>query len=69
VITSDERKVTITALAKTQHLCISNERTTEFSVSVGRLPKQLGDLSHIAFSRHTKQKIHHEVESQLEALE
>jgi hypothetical protein len=33
--------VTITVLAKIQHFCIRNERTTELSVSVGRLPKQL----------------------------
>jgi hypothetical protein len=30
VITKVEQNVTIIALAKTQHLCISKERTTEF---------------------------------------
>jgi hypothetical protein len=35
------QNVTITALAKIQHFCIRNERTTELLVSVGRLPKQL----------------------------
>jgi hypothetical protein len=49
-----EQNVTITALAKIQHFCISNERTTGFSVSVRRLPKQLGDFLHIAFSRHAE---------------
>jgi hypothetical protein len=50
LITKVEQNVTITALAKTQHFCISNERTTVFSVSVDRLPKQLGHFPHIAFS-------------------
>jgi hypothetical protein len=36
--TKVEQNVTITALTKIQHFCIKNERTTEFSVSVGRLP-------------------------------
>jgi hypothetical protein len=40
-----------------------------FSVSVGRLPKQLGNFPHIAFSGTRNGKIHHEVESQLETLE
>jgi hypothetical protein len=44
-----EQNVTITALVKTQHFCISNRRTTAFSVSVGRLPKQLGNFQHISF--------------------
>jgi hypothetical protein len=69
LITKVVQNVTITALTKTQHFCISNERTTTFSVSVGRLPKQLGDLPHIAFSGHAKWKIRRKVESQLETLE
>jgi hypothetical protein len=36
-----EQNVTITALAKIQHVCIRKERTAELSVSVGRRPKQL----------------------------
>jgi hypothetical protein len=32
-----------------QHLCIRKEGTTEFSVSVGWLPKQLGNFPRIAF--------------------
>jgi hypothetical protein len=52
--TQVEQNVTITTLTKIQHFCIRNERTTEFSVSVGHLPKQLGDLPHIAFFGHAK---------------
>jgi hypothetical protein len=43
------QNVTITALTKIQHLCIRKEGTTEFSVSVGWLPKQLGNFPRIAF--------------------
>jgi hypothetical protein len=45
--------------------CIRDERTTEFSVSVGQLPKQLGNFAQIAFFGHVKGKIRREVESQL----
>jgi hypothetical protein len=60
-----EQNVTITVLAKIQHFCISDERTMAFSVSVGWLPKQLGNFQHIAFFGHAKWKIRPEVESQL----
>jgi hypothetical protein len=63
------QNVTITTLTKIQHFRIRNERTTEFSVSVGRMPKQLGNFPHIAFSGTRNGKIRREVESQLEALE
>jgi hypothetical protein len=69
LITKVEQNVTITVLTKTHHFYISNERTTAFSVSVGRLPKQLGNFPHIAFSSTQNGKIHREVESQLETLE
>jgi hypothetical protein len=48
------QNVTITTLAKIQHFCIRNEGTTEFSVSVGWLPKQLGNFPQFAFSGHAK---------------
>jgi hypothetical protein len=64
-----KQNVTITPLAKIQHFCISNERTTAFSVSVGRLPKQLGNFPHIPFSGTRNGQIRREVESQLEVLE
>jgi hypothetical protein len=54
--TKVEQNVTITTLTITQHFCMSNERTTAFSVSVGRLPKQLGNFPHIAFFGHVKWK-------------
>jgi hypothetical protein len=69
LITKVEQIVTITALTKTQHFCISNERTTAFSVSVDQLPKQLGNFPHIAFSGTQNGRILREVESQLETLE
>jgi polysaccharide pyruvyl transferase WcaK-like protein len=64
-----EQNVTIIALAKIQHFCISNERTTAFSVSVGRLPKQLSNSRTLPSSGTRNGKIRREVESQLEALE
>jgi hypothetical protein len=48
--------VTITALAKIQHFCIKVERTTEFLVSVGRLPGQLGNFPQFALFGHAKWK-------------
>jgi hypothetical protein len=39
----------MTALTKIQHFCIKVDRTTEFSVSVGLLPGQLGSFPQIAF--------------------
>jgi hypothetical protein len=44
----------ITALTKIQHFCIREERTTEFLVSVGQLPGQLGNFPQIVFFGHAK---------------
>jgi hypothetical protein len=63
------RNVTIAALAEIQHFCIRDERTTEFSVSVGRLPGQLGDSPQIAFLGHAKLKFAARVKDNFEAYE
>jgi hypothetical protein len=50
------QNVTITALTKNSAFCIGDERTTEFSVSAGWLPEQLGNFPQIAFFGHAKWK-------------
>jgi hypothetical protein len=63
------QNVTITALAKIQHFCIREERTMEFSVSVGRLPGQLGNFPQIAFFRRAKWKFAARWKANFEAYE
>jgi hypothetical protein len=63
------QNVTITALAKIQHFCIREERTTVFSVSVSRLPGQLDNFLKNCLLRACEMEIHCEVESQFEAFE
>jgi hypothetical protein len=63
------QNVIITALAKIQHFCIRNERTTEFLVSVGRLPKQLSNFLQIAFFGHAKCKFAARLKANFEAYE
>jgi hypothetical protein len=63
------QNITMTTLAKIQHFCIRNERTTEFSVSVGRLPKQLSNFPQIAFFGHAKRKFAARLNANLEAYE
>jgi hypothetical protein len=50
-----------------QHFCLRNERTTEFSVSVGLLPKQLGNFPHLAFFGHAKWKLAARLKANFEA--
>jgi hypothetical protein len=63
------QNVAITALAKVQHFCIRDERTTEFSVSVGRLPKQLGNFPQFDFFGHVKWKFAARLKANFEAYE
>jgi hypothetical protein len=63
------QNVTITALAKIQHFCIRKERTTKFSVSVGRLPTQLSNFPQIAFFGHAKWKFTARLKANFEAYE
>jgi hypothetical protein len=59
----------MTALAKIQHFCIRNERTTKRSVSVGQLPKQLVTSCEIAFFGHVKWKFAARLKANFEAYE
>jgi hypothetical protein len=69
LITKVVQNVTITALAKIQHFCIRNERTTEFPMSVGRLPKQLSNFPQFAFFGHAKWKFAVRLKANFEAYE
>jgi hypothetical protein len=63
------QNVTITVLAKIQHFCIRDERTTEFSVSVGRLPEQLGNFPQVAFFGNAKWKFAARLKANFEVYE
>jgi hypothetical protein len=59
----------MTVLAKIHHSRIRVERTTEFSVSVGLLPGQLGSFPQIAFFRRAKWKFAAVLDANFEAYE
>jgi hypothetical protein len=63
------QNVTIIALTKIQHFFIRNEKTTEFSVSVGWLPGQLSNFPQIAFFGHAKWKFAARLKANFEAYE
>jgi hypothetical protein len=59
----------MTTLAKIQHFCIKVDRNTEFSVSVGLLPGQLGSFPQIAFCGRVKWKFAAVLNANFEAYE
>jgi hypothetical protein len=63
------QNVTLTALTKIHHFCIREERTIEFSVSVGLLPGQLGNFPQIAFFGRAKWKFVARLKANFEAYD